>query len=61
MSLFRYLIRTTASVQVRGLLYECFVAGYGEELVAPRPTPKLEEHSLSTVRYCLFNIRGLEL
>jgi hypothetical protein len=29
---------------------------YGEELLAPRPTPKLEEHPLSAVRDCLFNI-----
>jgi hypothetical protein len=29
---------------------------YGEELLAPRPTPKLEYHSLSAVRDCLFNI-----
>jgi len=27
-----------------------------EELLAPRPTPKLEGHLLSTVRDCLFNI-----
>ena len=29
---------------------------YGEELLAPRPTPKLEDHSLSAFRDCLFNI-----
>jgi hypothetical protein len=29
---------------------------YGEELLAPRPTPKLEDHPLSAVRDCLFNI-----
>jgi hypothetical protein len=28
---------------------------YGEELLAPRPTPKLEDHPLSLVRDCLFN------
>jgi hypothetical protein len=31
-------------------LYECFrnkVIFYGEELLAPRPTPKLEDHPLS--------------
>jgi hypothetical protein len=28
----------------------------GEELLAPRPTPKLEDHPVSTVRDCLFNI-----
>jgi hypothetical protein len=29
---------------------------YGEELLAPRPTPKLEDHPLSAVRDCLFNL-----
>jgi len=29
---------------------------YGEDLSAPRPTPKLEGHTLSAVRDCLFNI-----
>jgi hypothetical protein len=34
----------------------CFVTKvfYGEELLAPRPTPKLEDHP--AVRDCLFNI-----
>jgi hypothetical protein len=38
---------------------ECFrnkLIFYGEELLAPRPTPKLEDHPLSAVRDCLFNI-----
>jgi hypothetical protein len=29
---------------------------YGEELLAPRLTPKLEDHPLSAVRDCLFDI-----
>ena len=29
---------------------------YHEELLAPRPTTKLEDHPLSDVRDCLFNI-----
>jgi hypothetical protein len=29
---------------------------YGEELLAPRPTPKLEDHPLLAVRDCLVNI-----
>ena len=29
---------------------------YSEELLAPRPTPKLEKHPLSVVYGCLFNI-----
>jgi hypothetical protein len=28
---------------------------YCEDLLAPRPTPKLEDHPLSAVGYCLFN------
>jgi hypothetical protein len=29
---------------------------YGEELLAPRPISKLEDHPFSAVRYCLFNV-----
>jgi len=29
---------------------------YGEDLLAPRPTPKLKDHSLTAVHDCLFNI-----
>ena len=29
---------------------------YGEELLAPRPNPKLKDHPLSHVRGCLLNI-----
>jgi hypothetical protein len=29
---------------------------YGEEMFAPRPTPKLEDHPLSVVCDCLFSI-----
>ena len=32
------------------------IRSYGEELLAPRPTPKLEDHPLSAVRDCLVNI-----
>jgi len=32
---------------------------YGEELLAPRPTPKLEDNPLSAVRCCLINIFDL--
>jgi hypothetical protein len=28
---------------------------YGEELLAPRPTTKLEDHPLSAFRDCLFS------
>jgi len=36
----------------------CF---YGEKLLATRPSPKLEDHSLSAVRDCLFNILAATL
>jgi len=29
---------------------------YVEELLAPRPRPKQDDHPLLAVRYCLFNI-----
>jgi hypothetical protein len=45
------------SVQVRGS-FENF---YGEGLLAPRPTPKLEDHPLSAVRGCLFNVFAADL
>jgi hypothetical protein len=34
---------------------------YGEELLAHRPTPKLEYHPSSAVRHCLFNIFAVAL
>jgi hypothetical protein len=34
---------------------------YGEELLAPRPIPKMEDHPLSAVRDCLFNISAATL
>jgi hypothetical protein len=50
------------SVKVRGSL-EVFVTSffYGEELLTPRPTPKLEGHPLFSVRDCLFNIFAANL
>jgi len=47
------------AVQVQGVLLDCFATWYvfyGEDLLAPRPTSKLEDHTLSAVRDCLFNI-----
>jgi hypothetical protein len=41
------------------ILCEYFVTKmrfHDEELLAPRPTTKLEDHPLSAVRACLFNI-----
>jgi hypothetical protein len=34
---------------------------YGEDLLAPRPIFQLEDHFLSAVRDCLFNIRAATL
>jgi len=34
---------------------------YGEELLAPRPTPKLKDQPLSAVRDCLFSILAATL
>jgi hypothetical protein len=54
----------SVTVQVRGFVCEYFVTNirfYGEELLAPRPTPTLEDHPLSAVRDCLFNILAATL
>jgi hypothetical protein len=59
MSLFRCLDRSKDSVQVRGVVCEYFVTKihfHSQELLAPRPTPKLEDHPLSAVRDYLFKI-----
>jgi hypothetical protein len=37
-------------------LFRKLIRFYGEELLAPRPTPMLEDHLLSAVCDCLFNI-----
>jgi hypothetical protein len=37
-------------------VFHDMVIFYGEELLAPRPTPKLEGHPLSAVRDCLINV-----
>jgi len=42
--------------QVSGCTFRNKIRFYGEELLAPRPTSKLEDHPLSAVRECLFNI-----
>ena len=35
-------------------MFRNLICFYGEELLAPRPTPKLEDHPTSAVRGCLF-------
>jgi hypothetical protein len=49
---------TDRSVRFRGFLwyFVTWFIFYGEELLAARPTPKLEDHPLSAVRDCLFKI-----
>jgi len=42
-------------------LFRYVIRFYGEELLAPRPTPKMEDHPLSDVRDCLFNIYAATL
>jgi hypothetical protein len=37
-------------------MFRNIIIFYGEALLAPRPTPKLEDHPLSAVRDCLFNV-----
>ena len=37
-------------------MFRDIVGFYGEDLLAPRPTTKLEDHSLSAFRDYLFNI-----
>ena len=42
-------------------LFRNMIRFYGEELLAPYPTPKLEDHPLSVVRDCLLNITAAAL
>ena len=51
--------RTKLSVLVRGFRNK--IHFNWEELLAPRPTPKLQDHPLSAVRDCLFNIFAASL
>jgi hypothetical protein len=51
--------RAEGSVRIRDLCIRVVTwwSLYGEELLAPRPPPKLEDHPLSAVRDCLFNTK----
>jgi hypothetical protein len=63
MSIFFILARLSKeSVQVPGPLWH-FVTRlfFYNELLAPRPTPKLEDHPLSAICDCLFNILAATL
>jgi hypothetical protein len=67
MSAFRLLARFSSFSQRIGAgprLIDMFrnkLAVYGERLLAPRTIPKLEDHPLSFVRGCLFNILAANL
>jgi hypothetical protein len=37
-------------------MFRNYVSFYGEELLAPRPNPKLEDYPFTAVRDCLLNI-----
>jgi hypothetical protein len=55
-----FLGRTKISIQVRGFVCEYFVTKIrfqGEKLLAPRPTPKLEDHPcrLSATAYSIYS------
>jgi hypothetical protein len=53
------LLRSCQEISPGPRRFEVFrnkVVFYGEGLLAPRPTTKLEDHPLSAVRDCLFNI-----
>ena len=49
---------TEGLVRIQGscIRFVTWLSFYGEELLASRPTPKLEDHLVSAVRECLFNI-----
>jgi hypothetical protein len=51
-------LRIVLSPEEASLTHECYITAvfYGEALLAPRPTPKLEDHPSSAVRDCLFNL-----
>jgi len=48
--------RSISPVPWHVYMFRDYASFYGEELLAPRPTSKLEYHPLSPVRDCLFNI-----
>jgi hypothetical protein len=56
----RLVLASTESetVRFRGIVWSfvTWLVFYGEELLAPRPTPNLEDHPLSAVSDCLFDI-----
>jgi len=57
MSVFHYVGRTEGLVKIQDVfLFHNKASFYGEDLLAPRPTSNLDNHSFSAVRDYLFNI-----
>jgi hypothetical protein len=54
--LFKVVPKYQSRSEARVSFFRDCASFYGELLSAPRPTPKLEDHPLSAVRNCLFNI-----
>jgi hypothetical protein len=48
--------QTISPIQRPSEVFRKTVRFYCKELLSPRPTPELEDHPLSAVRHCLFNI-----
>jgi hypothetical protein len=60
----KYLLKSCQTISLTQRPWEIFgnmVNFCGERLLAPRSTVKLEDHTLSAVRVCLFNILGAAL
>ena len=51
----------TAFTRASVLTFRKNIRFYGEELLAPRSIPKLEDHPLPAVRDCLFNMSAATL
>ena len=49
-------LNTCGFTSLQQFMFRNTIRLYVEDLLAPRPTPKQEDHPLSAVRDCLFNI-----
>ena len=52
----QFITAFTSTRRLSVWMFHNMIRFYGQELLAPRLTPKLEDHPLSAVRNCLFNI-----
>jgi hypothetical protein len=55
-SLLRSYQGVSAGPRLNALMFRNMIRFYTEDLLAPRPTPKVEDHPLSAVSDCLFDI-----